>query len=128
MSGDLQNEILLALGRGDVRLFRNHTGKGWTGEFIRTTPDGFTILRNARRCTFGLAVGSTDIVGWRRTLITSDMIGQHHAVFSAIEIKEGTGRANADQRAFIDVVQKSGGNAGIARDIDDAAAILRVLS
>jgi len=127
MIGDLQNNILLALGRGEVRLFRNHTGKGWTGHFVQTTPDGYTILKNARPTTFGLCVGGSDLVGWRTTQITPDMLGRTVAVFSAIEVKEGTRRARANQRSFLDAVRDAGGNAGIARAIDDAAAILGLL-
>lgn len=124
MIGDLQNNLLLEFGHGDVRLFRNHTGKGWTGEYVKTTQDGYTILRNARACTFGLCVGSSDIVGWRTRLITPDMVGDAVAVFTAIEVKEGKGQARANQRAFRDAVLNAGGNAGIARSIDDAALIL----
>lgn len=117
-----QADILLDLGRGDSRLFRNHVAKGWTGEFVRTEA-GLTILRNARRASFGLCVGSSDTIGLRRVLITPEMIGRNLGVFTAIEVKDRA-PATAEQLAFIRMVQKFGGFAGIARSVDDARSIV----
>jgi hypothetical protein len=108
----VQNSIRLALGRGNVRLFRNNTG----------------ALKDAqgRLVTFGLCPGSSDLIGWRTVTITPDMVGQQLAVFTAIEVKD-KGRATAQQLQFISVVQQAGGISGVARSVDEARAILNVV-
>jgi hypothetical protein len=50
-----------------VRLYRNNTG---------TLRD-----QHGRPVTFGLAVGSADLIGWTTRTITPDMVGQQVAVF-----------------------------------------------
>lgn len=120
---DTQAAILLDLGRGDSRLFRNHVAKGWTGEFVRV--DGpFTIIRNARRGSFGLCVGSSDTIGIKRTLVTPQMVGSTLGVFTAIEVKDAGGRRREEQIKFVRMVQSFGGYAGFAISVDEARAIV----
>jgi hypothetical protein len=122
--GDNQANIMLALGRGATRLFRNHVGQGWTGKFARTEGP-FTILLEARRCTFGLCVGSSDLVGWKTVTITPDMVGQRVALFTAIEVKRNTGGVTSeDQSKFVTAVRMAGGLAGVARNPDEARVIV----
>lgn len=123
---DIQADILLDLGRGDSRLFRNHVAKGWTGEFVKV--DGpFTILKHARRGSFGLCVGSSDTIGIKRTLITPQMVGGILGVFTAIEVKDAAGRRREEQIKFVKMVQNFGGYAGFAISVDDARAIVAPL-
>jgi hypothetical protein len=105
----VQNTIRLALGRGLVRLFRNNTGalKDQSGRMV----------------TFGLCKGSSDLIGWRTITVTPDMVGRQLAVFAAIEVKD-KGRATPEQLAFIEVVRKAGGLAGVARSIEEGQRIL----
>ena len=108
----IQQEIRLALGRGPARLWRNNTG---------------TLLdRQGRPVQFGLCKGSSDLIGLRTITIGPEHVGQTMAVFAAVEVKSAKGRATPEQQAFIDTVQGMGGLAGIARSVDDAAAILRL--
>ena len=107
----IQQQIRLALGSGSVRLWRNNTG---------TLPD-----RQGRPVRFGLCKGSSDLIGLRTITIGPEHVGQTMAVFAAVEVKSATGRPTPDQRAFIDTVQSMGGLAGIARSVEDAAAILQ---
>ena len=51
------------------------------------------------------------------------MVGSKVVVFSAIEVKD-KGKTTKDQRNFINIISKSGGLAGVARDIKDAKRIL----
>ena len=106
-----QQRILLAHGRGPGRLWRNNTG---------TLRD-----RQGRPVKFGLCKGSSDLIGLRSITIGPEHVGQTMAVFAAVEVKSATGRPTPDQRAFIDTVQSMGGLAGIARSVEDAAAILQ---
>ncbi len=106
---DVQDEIR-ALGVGDLRLFRNQVGTG-------TTPDG-------RFIRYGLHVGSPDLVGWRRTVITPDMVGRTVAVAVGIEIKSQHGRVSPDQARFLSHMQQFGAIAGVARSVQDVARLI----
>ena len=107
----IQNDIRLECGHGDVRLFRNNTG----------------CLRNdrGRIVCFGLATGSSDLIGFKTVEVTEDMVGQKLAVFVAIEVKD-KGRPTPEQRRFISCVNDAGGMAGIARSVDDAKKIMEM--
>ncbi len=107
----VQNDIRLACARGATRLWRNNCGalKDQNGRLVR----------------YGLCPGSSDLIGMRSVTITSDMVGQTIAVFTAIEVKD-RGRPTPEQQAFIAMVQQAGGLAGIARSVDDAMAILQM--
>ncbi len=119
----LESKILLACSRGDTRLFRNTVGQGWSGKLL-LNEGGRVVLSNARRVSYGLCVGSSDHIGWSSLTITPDMVGQRFARFLAIEAKDGTGRASADQKNFIAQVIKAGGLAGVARDVEDARRLI----
>ena len=105
----VQNKIRLAVGSGDVRLFRNNTGA--------------LLDLQGRLVKFGLCKGSSDLIGFKSVTITPDMVGQKIAIFSAIEVKD-KGKATVDQKNFINIVQKAGGFAGVAKNVNDAKKIL----
>ena len=70
----LQQQIRLALGqRPDLRLFRNQVGQ---------LPDP----RSGRWVQFGLAKGSSDLIGFKTVEITPEMVGEKVAVFCSIEV------------------------------------------
>ena len=101
------NSILIA--DHGCRLFRNNTGaiKDAEGRLVR----------------FGLCKGSSDLIGFRPTVITPEMVGKTVAVFTAIEVKTPTGKPTPEQVHFIKRVKELGGIAGIARSVEDALAI-----
>ena len=105
----VQNKIRLAIGSGDVRLFRNNTGA--------------LLDMQGRLVKFGLCKGSSDLIGFRSITITPDMVGQKIAVFSAIEVKD-KGKATVDQKNFINIINNAGGYAGVAKNVNDAKKIL----
>ena len=75
--------------------------------------------------TFGVgSPGGSDLIGYRRVTVTPEMCGQEIAVFAAVEVKTGRGRATAEQKAFIEHIRNAGGIAGIARSVDEAKNIL----
>lgn len=102
----IQQRIRLACSRGPVRLYRNNTG---------TLRD-----QHGRPVTFGLCVGSADLIGWTTRTITPDMVGQQVAVFTSIEVKTPTGRLRPEQQQWMAAVQVAGGIAGVARSVEDA--------
>ena len=104
-----QNKIRLAVGSGDVRLFRNNTGA--------------LLDMQGRLVKFGLCKGSSDLIGFRSITITPDMVGQKIAVFSAIEVKD-KGKVTVEQKNFINIINNAGGYAGVAKNVNDAKKIL----
>ena len=110
----LQQHIRLALGKhSNLRLFRNETGK---------LPDP----RTGRWVQFGLAKGSSDLIGFKTIKITPEMIGQEVAQFVSIEIKTNTGKISPLQENWLQKVKSSGGIVGVARTVKDALNILKV--
>ena len=110
----IQQEIRLALGqRSDLRLFRNETGK---------LPDP----RTGRWVQFGLAKGSSDLIGFKTVKITPEMIGQEIAQFVSLEIKTESGKLSTMQQNWLQKVKSSGGIVGVARTVKDALNILKV--
>ena len=107
----VQNKIRLAVGSGDVRLFRNNTGA--------------LLDMKGRLVKFGLCKGSSDLIGFKSITITPDMVGSKIAVFSAIEVKD-KGKATVEQKNFINVIKKAGGLAGVANNVNDAKKILYI--
>ena len=74
----LQQNIRLALGQEkNLRLFRNQVGQ---------LPDP----RTGRYIQFGLAKGSSDLIGFKTVKVTPDMVGQEIAQFVSLEIKTET--------------------------------------
>lgn len=109
---DLQQRIRLALGtRHDLKVFRNQVGQ---------LPDP----RTGRPVQFGLARGSSDLIGWRTVTITPEMVGQRIAVFTSIEVKTSTGRVTPAQRHWIDAVRLAGGLAAVVRSVAEALQLM----
>ena len=110
----LQQNIRLALGtKSNLRLFRNETGK---------LPDP----RTGRYIQFGLAKGSSDLIGFKTVKVTPDMVGQEIAQFVSLEIKTETGKLTKMQHNWLQKVKTSGGIVGVARTVKDALKILKV--
>ena len=74
---------------------------------------------------FGVASpGGSDLIGYRQMVIGPEHVGRTMAVFTAVEVKSATGRATAEQRAFIQHVKQAGGIAGVVRSVDEARGLL----
>lgn len=123
-SNQEQPLIALALSKAGATVFRNNTGMGWTGESF-VNRQGDRVIKNARPLHAGLTKGSSDLIGWKSVLVTPDMVGKTIAVFLAVEVKTGSGRATKEQLNFIDQVRKAGGIAGIARTPEEAVLLLQ---
>jgi hypothetical protein len=106
----IQQHIRVACSRDNCRLFRNNCG----------------VLRDQRGVPvrYGLQTGSSDLIGWRTTTITPEMVGQRVAVFTSIEVKSTTGRVRQEQQQWLDAVTSAGGIAGVARSVEDAERLL----
>jgi hypothetical protein len=124
--------IMLAVSRlKNSVVFRNNVGMGWVGNSKRITrpitvtlQPGDVVISNARPLQAGLCEGSSDLIGWTAKQVTPEMVGKTVAVFTAIEVKKGSGRATAAQLNFISRVRQAGGIAGLARTPDEAAGMI----
>ena len=107
---DTQTSILLELSRGPTRLLRINAGVAWQGTVIERTQHRLVL---ARPYAIKLAApGVSDLIGWT------------HGRFVAVEVKGPRGRITDEQAAFLELVRRSGGLAGVARSVDDARAII----
>ena len=88
-----------------VRIFRNNVGmlQDINGKYVR----------------YGLATGSSDLIGFKSVKITPDMVGQYVAIFVAAEGKAMKKYATTEQRAFIQMVGEMGGRSGIFRTVEE---------
>ena len=107
---DIQSTILVALSHGPTRLLRINAGVAWQGTVIERTQHRLVL---ARPYAIRLAApGVSDLIGWT------------HGRFVAVEVKGPRGRVTDEQAAFLELVRRSGGLAGVARSVDDARAII----
>ena len=95
----ISNQIRLHASSRGVVLFTNPAGCGKiNGQFV----------------TYGLTPGSSDLIGWVPVTITPDMVGRQIAVFTGVEVKTLTGKAQENQKIFRNNVRRAGGIACIA--------------
>ena len=123
----LVKAILSTCQRPHIRLFRNNTGAVF--------PVG---VGGKTRCVrYGLAPGSSDIIGWMSEQVEGDDL----AVFVAIECKSPTARKPrnpksksgkmtlkhwVEQEKFLQEVRDAGGIAGIVRTVEEAVRLLGI--
>lgn len=103
-------EVRLAWSNTGNRIFRNNVGQLYD--------------RDGRIVRYGLCVGSSDLIGWRKVTITPDMVGQTIAQFAALECKRKGGQPTGQQVRFLKVVEEAGGIAAIVTSADEALALL----
>lgn len=101
--------ILNAPGSG-VRTWRNNTGK----------------LKDARGVwvSFGLAVGSADLIGIHEILVTPEMVGTTIGQFFSCEVKTSTGIVSKEQEVWAETIRRLGGKAVTWRSESDATAFV----
>ena len=98
----LMNKVRLMLEKNCILNFRNNTGKleDKTGRWV----------------TYGLCVGSSDIIGIKPVVVTHDMVGKTIGQFVAIEVKRRGKKATPEQLRFLDAIKSRGGLASIATE------------
>jgi hypothetical protein len=131
----LARRVLLAIGSLPwVRAFRNNVGFGLAirhkDSRVRQAIISACIALaermggSAERITFGLHPGSGDYIGWTTREIQPEDVGTKVAVFTSIEVKDGSGQPSPDQRRWRDNVRAAGGIAGIVRSEAEALALV----
>lgn len=110
---NVQKTIMLEASKQGATMFRNNTGSHKTddGRFIR-----YGIPQTG---------GGSDLIGITPVVITQEMVGTTVGVFTAIEVKNKTGRVQKNQLEFISFILSKGGKAGIARSSYDAVKIIK---
>lgn len=128
---NIQREIMLALSKAGITVWRNNVAQAWVGESHRISSSttvrlnaGDVVIRDARPLHAGLCRGSSDLIGLQPVVVGPEHVGCTFGRFVAVEVKTGTGRVSADQRNFVDHVTARGGAAGIARSPDDALSLI----
>lgn len=119
---DLQRQIQIELSSNTTRLLRNNVGYAWQGGNFEIR-DGKLVSGAARYIAFGLAPGSSDLIGPHSMLVTPAMVGQRIAIFAAVEVKKKA-RRTPEQVRFVETMQNLGGLAGFARSVEEAREIV----
>ncbi|MCS6946269.1 MAG: VRR-NUC domain-containing protein [Steroidobacteraceae bacterium] len=103
-------DIRLNVSKGPIRVFRNNVGA--------------LMDKHGNYITYGLAPGSSDLIGWRTITVTRDMLGAKIAQFLSIEVKSLHGVVTQEQQAWLDLVERAGGIAIVARSLKDVTDAL----
>ena len=102
----IQDEIQLEASKHGTKVLRNQVGR--------------YQLEDGRWISYGLCVGSSDLIGWTPVTIKPEMVGRKLAVFTAIEVKTPSGKPTKAQSQFLTTVTKDGGLSMIARSKEEA--------
>ena len=104
----LVRSLLTVAAAFGARWFRNNVGRlrDLTGRYV----------------TYGLCVGSSDVIGWTPITIGPEHVGRTLAVFTAFECKVGRNVTTVEQGAFLAAVKAQGGIAAVVRRVEDADA------
>lgn len=117
---EVQNAILRALARSDLRAWRNNTGKAIPIATVRRmlcevaagkSPEA--ALTGARLLSFGID-GQADITG-----ILGPEFGTYEGCRLEVEVKSKTGRLREEQKNFKAMISAMGGLAVVARSADE---------
>jgi hypothetical protein len=119
---ELYPAIIGALSNGPTRLWRQQSMLAWAGKVVGRTPTTITLL-HPHAVKFGMP-GIADLGGLTAVEVTPAMIGTTVALAVHIECKAGRARATEEQEAFIAMVRRLGGRAGVARSVEDARRII----
>lgn len=109
----LMRLIMVALSQAGCLVWRNETSGAYVGKVIHKDARIVT-LANAHLMTFGLCVGSADIIG----------VHKPSGRFLAVEVKTAKGKPTAEQINFIEQVRAANGIAGIARSVQEALDLI----
>lgn len=121
--GDQTRATIIRASELGGRLWRMNTGLAWVGEIIEHIPGKYITLKNPRPFKAGVE-GMSDAGGFTPVLITQEMVGKTLPVYTVMENKSGAGRLSKMQEAFLEMVYRAGGRAGVIRSLQDVEAVL----
>ena len=135
---DIVHTIQMDVSPFGHRLFKNVRGgaypigeiKPLVGLLLRAKfKEAVAMARSLKPRMMGLLVpGASDLIGFRMTTITPEMVGKRMPIFAVIEAKTEDGKLDAEgkQEHFLDVISQAGGFAGVARSKEDARKIMQI--
>ncbi len=88
---------------------------------------GGAKLADGSYIKYGLGVGSADLIGIFKRIITPEMVGEEFGQFVAVEVKTAIGRLSDEQKAWLKTVKAFGGIAEVCRSAEDAKILLERL-
>lgn len=88
----VQSQVRLAAPRHAMRLFRNNVGVLFDK---RDVPVRFGLANESKQINERLK--SADLIGWRRVVITQEMVGSTIAQFTSLECKETGWKYTGDE-------------------------------
>lgn len=106
--------ILNAVAPLGIKLFRVQSGSWWAS----TNQSGMLYRMHGARA------GTSDYCGWRKVIITQEMIGKPIAQFVGIEMKTSKGKEGDAQAAFRKIVTDDGGLCAVCKSPEDALTLL----
>lgn len=92
---------------------------------LRRNNVGVLKDRNGRYVSYGLGIGSSDLVGYQSVTITQAMVGQRFARFVACEAKAPSGELRDRQVAFLEQCRAAGAIAVCVRTVEELEEALR---
>ena len=97
-----EQQITDAILREHPMMFRNAVGYGLATnpKAIHRLDNGKFLVDRGTPIRFGLFPGSSDMIGYKPTIITLDMVGQTIAIFQGIEVKTEHDRLSEEQRKW----------------------------
>lgn len=110
-------------GRG--RLFKNHQGTAWIGKPAATNKRGALLLDHASKITFGLKIGSSDLIGWEMMeyVLNEPVVKVKPFIvplICSIEVKtKAHPKLSQEQIDWLNNIIDIGGRAYVARESDD---------
>ena len=123
---EIQQEVQIEARRLNTMLLRNNNG-AFTDSTGRTVRYGLGNISKKHSET----MKSSDLIGFRKMVVTPEMVGQTIAVFTAIEMKSEDWKSTKKldereiaQKNFIDLVKSWGGIASFCNSVDQLKTIL----
>lgn len=110
-------------GRG--RLFKNNVGTAWWGKTSNTDKQGAILIEFAKKITYGLPVGSSDLIGWQMceyelNIPVMPMEKFIVPIICSIEVKtKAYPTLSKEQILWLNNIVNIGGRAYVARETDD---------
>lgn len=122
---EIQQRIQIEAVKYGCQIMRNNSGslQDATGRWIR-----FGLGNISKK--HGDKIKSSDLIGFTRVTITSEMVGKTLAVITTVEVKEPGWKRNLKdkrenaQEAFIVWIKAAGGFAGFANSIEEFKRII----
>lgn len=108
----IQKRILLRVGRGISRFFRNNVGQ--------------LQDKHGNHIRYGVCnPGGSDLIGWRQIKIEPHHVGMTIAQFAALEVKRPGKKPTEAQERFGAMVTAAGGLFAVVHNADEAEDVVK---